>query len=272
MNQSFIDVQNQLEEMGVSNTGFLTKTMDERVIDLGPYGSKLTEPQKQLITEECRSNFWYFLREVARVKTQGGGYNRFKLDIASCAFLYLYENNISAWFQHSRQTGTSITIRVCKRYTNVFYPEKAIIHEYYKDGYGKDTLIVVPDYFKDFNKPYKEKGRIAIYDDAESYLSYDTFISMLDSDIENMQYYYNSAIVKGAKTKLVKCINEIPVFDVSMFDMDVELLKLKYPIIKIDFPIEQVILNKDELKSYLRTFRSILPIDMYMREILKIRI
>lgn len=275
MNQSFIDVQNQLKEMGVSNIDFLTKTIDKRVADLDPYNPELTKRQKQLIVEECRNNFWYFLREVAKIRIQGSEYARFKLNIASCAFLYLYENNISTWFQNSRQTGATMTAILCERYTNMFYPEKSVrTYNHIKDMYSS---IMIPFYLDDLiEQPHTEEGTINIYDDAELYVSYNIFVDDLSNirpgDIVSLRCHYISAVTLKGDDKLVKLIDKIPTFDISMFDMDIELIKLQYPIIKIDFPIEQVIPDKEKLISYLHYYRYNISTEVYMREVLKIRV
>jgi hypothetical protein len=111
-NTSFLRVQKQLELLGIRNSEFFLLLMNPRLQGVNPHDPNLSPELAVMVTEECRINFFYYLREVARVPEQGAGTVPFVLDRATLAAAYCFINDINFYLIKPRQTGKSVGLCV----------------------------------------------------------------------------------------------------------------------------------------------------------------
>ena len=87
-NKSFIDMYNFLIDNGVSNNRFMLILNNPELVNVDPWAPKLSLNMKEKVIEECKTNIWYYLREVIRFKDCGGDIVPFKLDKTNMALVY----------------------------------------------------------------------------------------------------------------------------------------------------------------------------------------
>ena len=92
-NTSFIDVQQQLESLGIKNNAFHLILLNPMLQGVDPHSDNLTNEQVMMIIQECKLNIFYYLREVVLVEEQGGGLVHFRMDRGTLAALYCFYNN-----------------------------------------------------------------------------------------------------------------------------------------------------------------------------------
>lgn len=112
-NLSFLKMAAILQRMGVNNYTFMLALYDQRLAGIDPHKlNDFNDPDgrmRSLVIAEAKLNFWYFVREVARVPSQGGDPTPFILNRANMAFIWLFLNNITTYVIQPRQTGKSLT-------------------------------------------------------------------------------------------------------------------------------------------------------------------
>jgi hypothetical protein len=74
-----------LKAIGIKNNKFFLILFDKDLANVDPYDPKIPLFMKQKIFIECQRNFFYYIREVVRVQSQGGPYVRYKLDRGNLA-------------------------------------------------------------------------------------------------------------------------------------------------------------------------------------------
>ncbi len=107
-NKSFLHYAATLRDMGIRNHHFCLALHNRALVGVDPHDPNITKIQMLAIAQECKINFWYFLREVARVP--GGSSNdpiRFKANRANISLYWLYFNHIFNILIQPRQTGKS---------------------------------------------------------------------------------------------------------------------------------------------------------------------
>lgn len=110
-NASFVRLGRVYESMGVKNHEFILSLLDPSLRGVDPHSPDLTPQQMLAITNECRRNFWYFLREVARDPSKAGGKARvFKANRGNISALWLFHTHITPILIQPRQTGKSFSI------------------------------------------------------------------------------------------------------------------------------------------------------------------
>lgn len=107
-NQSFIDVHNQLESLGIRNNKFFLILLNPALEHVDPHDPNISPEMAIAVVEECRNNFFYYLREVVRIPEQGGTAVRFKLDRGTLAAAWCFYNSINFYLLKPRQTGKSV--------------------------------------------------------------------------------------------------------------------------------------------------------------------
>ena len=110
-NQSFIDMHYYLKSIGVQNNDFFLALLDPGLASVDPRDPHLSTFMKTRVMNECRNNYWYFLREVVRVPEQGGdviGGTRYKLNRGNLALSYLSIYNFNIYIEMPRQTGKTV--------------------------------------------------------------------------------------------------------------------------------------------------------------------
>lgn len=120
-NKHFIRLAALYRDMGVHNHAFLLALHNPALIGVNPHDPNLTIEQIGDITAECKENFWYYIREVARVPgLVGGDPIPFKASRGNIALYWLFFNHIFTLLIQIRQTGKSVGMDTLNRYlTNV---------------------------------------------------------------------------------------------------------------------------------------------------------
>lgn len=108
-NLSFVRMAKKLKTLyNVRNNKFMLELYNEELQGIDPF--TVTDPYTQaLIVDEITRNFWYFLREVARVPQEGSDTGiSFQLNIGNMAAAYCCYHNISHMLVLPRQVGKTV--------------------------------------------------------------------------------------------------------------------------------------------------------------------
>lgn len=108
MNKSFMDMHYYLKARGIKNNKFHLLLYDQDLLNVDPYDPRLPVYLKQKVFVECQRNYWYYIREVVRVQSQGGPYVRYKLDRGNLALSFCYTLNLNIYMEQPRQTGKTV--------------------------------------------------------------------------------------------------------------------------------------------------------------------
>lgn len=115
-NQSFIDMRNYLMSKGIQNNDFFLALIDVGLAGIDPRDPNLSTSMKARVLQECRANYWYFLREVVRIPVQGGTVgsgDRYKLHRGNLAMNFLFVLNFNQFVEMPRQHGKT-TAALCR--------------------------------------------------------------------------------------------------------------------------------------------------------------
>lgn len=114
-NQSFLDMHYYLKEKGIKNNAFFLAIFDTDLIGVNPRDPRLPFEYKKKVLAECYRNFWYFIREVVRIPTQGGAIGDgipYKLTRGNLALNWCCVNNINSFLELPRQHGKTISVDI----------------------------------------------------------------------------------------------------------------------------------------------------------------
>lgn len=117
-NVSFKQVARDLQQLGVHNYYFLLQLHDPSLTKINPHAvdkqghTTLSKDEVTRVLNECAINVWYFLREVARVKDQGGTVVSYKANRGNIAQAWCMRNGIDSWLCLPRQQGKTISALV----------------------------------------------------------------------------------------------------------------------------------------------------------------
>lgn len=115
-NQSFLDMHYYLKNKGIQNNDFFLALLDAGLAGVDPRDPNLPTHMKARILNECRLNYWYYLREIVRIPVQGGAVNggaRYKLHRGNLAMNFLFVLNFNMFVEMPRQHGKTIAA-VCR--------------------------------------------------------------------------------------------------------------------------------------------------------------
>lgn len=148
-NQSFIDMHYYLKRTGVKNNDFFLALYNRNLAGIDPRDNTLPPHIKSMVLAEIIANYWYFLREVVRIPSQGStasGGVRYKLDRASLAIHFLYVLNYNMYVELPRQTGKTTAARVRYLYVFNYGTTNSDIMFMHKDHSGsKENLAAVKE-------------------------------------------------------------------------------------------------------------------------------
>lgn len=147
-NKSFIDMHNFLKYNGINNNSFMLILNNPELVNVDPWAPKLSINIKEKVIEECKTNIWYYLREVIRFKDCGGGIIPFKLDKANMALVHLLLRENSTVIEKSRQLRKGTDSIAVASWFNTFQNESIDIISYSSDNRNIYDLIELPDYIK----------------------------------------------------------------------------------------------------------------------------
>lgn len=198
-NDSFLKIYNILKEFGIKNNKFFLKLNNGDLQGINPHSKNLTEDQKRDIIQECKDNYWYFLREVVRIPFSDKGNTPYVLKRNNLAYNYCMLSNYNVIYETIRQQGKLIDSLLYLLHGDLFFGNKSFMtakdtitnkNSYFRMG---EIYNVLPDYIKDFN-----------------------LINNIDLKLDN-DYYYNTiflddfpVIKNNVKTmKESKYVNQI---------------------------------------------------------------
>ena len=108
-NQSFLRIALVLKRMGIHNYYFFLSLYDRSLLGVDPRSKDLTTEQMLRISQECKINIWYFLREVVRVPVIGQENGTpFELNRGNLALTWSFMNDVDIGLVQPRQTGKTI--------------------------------------------------------------------------------------------------------------------------------------------------------------------
>ena len=166
LNQSFLDMHYYLKAKGIKNNKFHLLLYDKDLAYIDPYDPRLPPEMKQKIFLECQRNFWYYIREVVRVQSQGGPYVRYRLDRGNLALNFCFTLNLNIYQEQPRQTGKTVATEVWyswvynfgSRNANMIYLNKK--HDDAKRNLSstKDIIKALPSYLR-FDQAFGVDGK-----------------------------------------------------------------------------------------------------------------
>ena len=134
-NDSFIRMSILLRHMGIKNYYFFLTLYDKSLLGVDPHSPNLTTEQKLRILYECKVNFWYFIREVARVPVVGQeGGTKFILNRGNLALYWSVMNDVDIGYIQPRQTGKTIGTQVLVAYVEYIWGNSLDIGMFTKDN------------------------------------------------------------------------------------------------------------------------------------------
>ena len=114
-NTSFIQMRNFLMAKGIKNCDFFLSLLDPDLVNVDPRDPNLSTMMKAKVMQECRRNYWYFLRQLIAIPKEGdsGPGSRYKLNRANLAMNFLFILNINQYVEIPRQFGKTVAA-VCR--------------------------------------------------------------------------------------------------------------------------------------------------------------
>lgn len=110
-NRSFVDLALLYRKMGVKNYAFILALHDQGLKDIDPFDPEISKEDATRVAVECKLNFWYFVREIAR---DPGGSIEFPIRLVAnrgiISAYWLYFSHILVILIMIRQTGKSFGI------------------------------------------------------------------------------------------------------------------------------------------------------------------
>ncbi|MBE0438141.1 MAG: hypothetical protein IBX57_00040 [Gammaproteobacteria bacterium] len=112
-NESFKRMVSLYKHMGIENCLFPLALLQPELQGVDPFDPNLSDEMKTKIGMECTWNYWYFIREVARIPPVAGTNPiPYKANRGNLAVSWLFLNNIDSALIQPRQTGKSVSTDV----------------------------------------------------------------------------------------------------------------------------------------------------------------
>ncbi len=116
-NESFVRLSLLFKEMGIKNNEFFLALINPNLRGIDPFDPNLTLEEIAAVTVECKINFWYFLREIAKAPSiAGGGSIPIRANRGNIALYWLFFNHITTMLIQIRQTGKSFSTDILMSY------------------------------------------------------------------------------------------------------------------------------------------------------------
>lgn len=164
-NVSFLKMAKSLETLGIENNDFFLALYDKRLIDIDPYDEDLTPMEQAMVLNECKHNFWYFIREIVRIPVSGGS-KPYELHRGNLALSWCIVNNINFFIELPRQNGKSVSIDCALLWLYNFGTRNSqmlLMNKDHKEAKSnlsriKDMRDLLPSYLR-FNKKFNDEGK-----------------------------------------------------------------------------------------------------------------
>lgn len=107
-NKSFLKMHYWLKSRGIKNNRFFLALYDTDLLNIDPRDPRLNTVWKAKVLNECRRNYWYFIREVVRIPDTGGAVGdgvMYNLDRGNLALNFGFTLNWNMFLELPRQFG-----------------------------------------------------------------------------------------------------------------------------------------------------------------------
>jgi len=129
-NVSFLAVHEKLKGLGILDNNFMLKLDDTDLQGIDVYAlndhSRICHDWRAKVIAECKTNIWYYLREVLRIPHQGEESTAFQLERASCATIWCFSKGINLALSVPRQIGSWMTMDAILSWVYLTVPESVI--------------------------------------------------------------------------------------------------------------------------------------------------
>ncbi len=106
-----------LKALGVKNHMFHLCLYNPYLREVDPHSPNISPEEILMVVEECRINFWYYLREVARAPGQSGAPARpVEANRGNLALFWCFFNHVMTLLIQIRQTGKSFNVDLLGAY------------------------------------------------------------------------------------------------------------------------------------------------------------
>jgi hypothetical protein len=116
-NESFLRLAALYRDMGVKNHAFILALHNPDLRYINPFDPSLGEEEILMIAHECKTNFWYWLREIARAPGRSSAHGiPIRANRGNIALYWLFWNHITVMLIQIRQTGKSFGVDLLYTY------------------------------------------------------------------------------------------------------------------------------------------------------------
>jgi len=110
-NKSFVRISALYKEMGVKNHAFPLQLLNKDLLNVDPWNPNISDEEIAMVTMECYDNFFYFIREVARIPALAGSQDSpFRANRGNMALYFLFFTNVTPFLVQIRQTGKTTSV------------------------------------------------------------------------------------------------------------------------------------------------------------------
>ena len=150
-NKSFLKLAEIYHRMGIENNAFHLSLLNPNLKDIDPLDENLPIQMKAAIIQECKDNFWYFLREVLRIPVPGSLVpTNFEANRANIGLYWLFFNHVMTLIVILRQTGKTTTLMALVVYLLNLGTTNTFINLLTKsEGLKAETLAKIKSLFEE---------------------------------------------------------------------------------------------------------------------------
>lgn len=205
-NETFINYVGVLETMGVKNRFWPLALHNPLLKGVNPFDPNLTDEYKVMIVIESKNNFWYFVREVIRVPSQGSLEGiHFRAHRFNMALYWCYFNHITTLGILPRQQGKTLASGVLWRWVLDVGAQNSIIGLYTKDDQLRGQTV----------KQLKDIG-----DELPSYFNIRTRLDTNNTEMITNKALNNSYITAVAQASPKNALKVFRGFSIPNFHGD----------------------------------------------------
>lgn len=189
-NRSFVELAAVYRKMGIKNHFFHLALIHPELANVDPHDQELTEDIKLKVSQECKYNVWYFLREVVRIPPAAGNVPiPFKANRGNIALTWLFLCNVDVALIQPRQTGKSVSTDALMTWLIFFGMNNSAIALITKDHSLRVTNVERLKKLRDLLPPYLV---------AHSKLDANNQIEITYKELGNV---YNTKVAQNSETQ-----------------------------------------------------------------------
>lgn len=196
-NKSFLKMHYYLRDIGIpdNKNAFMLALFDPDLAGVNPYDPRLNQNMKLKILKEVMINYWYYLREVVRLPSQGGvgEGEMYNLHRGNLAFNFLVSLNINTYLELPRQQGKTLATELRLLWVFNYGTTNSYIGLFNKDGPAvKESLGRIKKY-RELLPTYLRMDTVLQSDGKKGRKAKDT-VERLDHTInKNIMVTFNSS-------------------------------------------------------------------------------